>query len=211
MFFHSSSAMGPLDFFRPVLRGWTVHLALLALGYFLFSQFFLPLEDGLCGLLPYDHFVVFSKRVVLPVGVVSAAVEVEKGRILSIVRRTEAPKRDKGLHVLDYGNAVVMPGLIDVHVHLNEPGREEWEGFMTGTQAAAAGGLSVLVEMPLNSYPTTTTATAFELKLRAANGKLAVDVGFWGGLVPENAENLTSLIELLDAGVLGLKASTTSL
>jgi allantoinase len=97
---------------------------------------------------------------------VPAAVEVEGERIISVVKRSEAPKqRDGGPRVLDYSNAVIMPGLIDVHVHLNEPGRTEWEGFLTGTQAAAAGGVTALVDMPLNSFPTTTTKDTLLLKV----------------------------------------------
>jgi len=100
---------------------------------------------------------------------------------------------------------VISPGLVDVHVHLNEPGRAEWEGFDTGTRAAAAGGITTLVDMPLNSFPTTTTAAAFDLKLAASRGKLHVDVAFWGGLVPANAHNESVLTELLGRGVVGLK------
>ncbi|PVH36024.1 hypothetical protein PAHAL_7G340600 [Panicum hallii] len=99
-----------------------------------------------------------------------------------------------------------MPGLIDVHAHLDEPGREEWEGFSTGTRAAAAGGITTLVDMPLNSFPSTVSEETLKLKLEAARDKLFVDVGFWGGLVPENAFNPSALESLLNAGVLGLKS-----
>eukprot|EP00252_Welwitschia_mirabilis_P019160 TRINITY_DN4370_c0_g1_i1.p1 TRINITY_DN4370_c0_g1~~TRINITY_DN4370_c0_g1_i1.p1 ORF type:complete len:430 (+),score=105.23 TRINITY_DN4370_c0_g1_i1:579-1868(+) len=116
------------------------------------------------------------------------------------------PKHMEGHLVMDYENFVIMPGLIDVHVHLNEPGRVEWEGFETGTKAAAAGGVTTLIDMPLNSVPTTTTREAFQMKVSAAEGKLYVDIGFWGGLVPENAFNATALTELLQSGVLGLKS-----
>ena len=107
--------------------------------------------------------------------------------------------------MIDYGDLVVSPGLVDVHVHLNEPGRVEWEGFDTGTRAAAAGGVTTLVDMPLNSFPTTTTAATFDLKLKASRGKLHVDVAFWGGLVPANAHNESVLNELIGRGVVGLK------
>lgn len=107
--------------------------------------------------------------------------------------------------MIDYGDLVISPGLVDVHVHLNEPGRAEWEGFDTGTRAAAAGGITTLVDMPLNSFPTTTTAAAFDLKLAASRGKLHVDVAFWGGLVPANAHNESVLTELIGRGVVGLK------
>jgi len=100
------------------------------------------------------------------------------------------------------GDAVLLPGLVDSHVHLDEPGRTEWEGFATGTAAAAAGGVTTVVDMPLNSLPVTTTPAALDAKRAAAVGKLAVDVAYWGGAVPEN---LGSLRALADAGVVGFK------
>lgn len=105
--------------------------------------------------------------------------------------------------ILDFGSLVVAPGLVDPHVHINEPGRTAWEGFATATKAAAAGGVTTLVDMPLNSSPVTTTVEAFRKKLDAASGKLRVDVGFHAGLVPGNADSLPSL---LASGVLGVKA-----
>jgi allantoinase len=99
-------------------------------------------------------------------------------------------------------DAVLLPGLVDSHVHLDEPGRTEWEGFATGTAAAAAGGVTTLLDMPLNSSPVTTTLEALAAKRDAAQGKLAVDVGYWGGAVPENVGRLR---ELADAGVVGFK------
>jgi allantoinase len=103
----------------------------------------------------------------------------------------------------DFGNLVIAPGLVDAHVHVNEPGRTEWEGFATATQAAAAGGVTTVVDMPLNSSPTTTTVAALENKRGAALGKCWVDVGFYGGLIPGNADSIGAL---LAAGVLGIKA-----
>lgn len=97
---------------------------------------------------------------------------------------------------------VIMPGLVDAHVHLNEPGRTEWEGFATGTQAAAAGGVTTVIDMPLNAIPPTTTVANFNLKIDAAKNKTWVDVGFWGGMVPDN---LDSLIPLIRMGVRGFK------
>ena len=97
---------------------------------------------------------------------------------------------------------VLLPGLVDTHVHVNEPGRTDWEGFATATAAAAAGGVTTLVDMPLNSVPATTSVAGLEAKLAAAEGQLAVDVGFWGGVVPGNAAALRPLWE---AGVLGFK------
>nr|ATG70832.1 ALN [Hesperocyparis bakeri] len=163
------------------------------------------LNEG-CSLLPHRHFWLYSKRVLTPGGIMPAAVEINGGHIVSIVHQNKAPKQTKGAHVIDYGNAVIMPGLVDVHVHLNEPGRVEWEGFVTGTKAAAAGGFTTLIDMPLNSVPTTTSKEAFDMKVDAAKGRLFVDVGFWGGLVPENAFNNTAIDELLQAGALGLKS-----
>ncbi|MDX2376301.1 allantoinase AllB [Microbacterium sp. LRZ72] len=108
---------------------------------------------------------------------------------------------DAGVTVLP-DDVVLLPGLVDSHVHLDEPGRTEWEGFATGTAAAAAAGVTTIVDMPLNSVPVTTSVTALADKRRAARGKLAVDVAYWGGAVPEN---LGSLAELAQAGVVGFK------
>jgi len=98
---------------------------------------------------------------------------------------------------------VLIPGLVDTHVHVNEPGRTEWEGFASATRAAAAGGVTTIIDMPLNSIPPTTTPSALAAKRDAARGQVAVDTGFWGGAVPEN---LGSLRALHDAGVFGFKA-----
>ncbi|EEE61915.1 probable allantoinase [Oryza sativa Japonica Group] len=158
-----------------------------------------------CSLLPHDHFWIASERVVTLGRVGPAAVEVKGGLINAIAvgdYRSFLLRRP----VVDYGDAVIMPGLIDVHAHLDEPGRAEWEGFSTGTRAAAAGGITTLVDMPLNSYPSTVSEETLKLKLDAAKDKLHVDVGFWGGLVPENALNPSALESLLNAGVLGLKS-----
>ncbi|MBA3452666.1 MAG: allantoinase AllB, partial [Deltaproteobacteria bacterium] len=102
----------------------------------------------------------------------------------------------------DLGELVVLPGIVDTHVHLNEPGRTEWEGFATATRAAAIGGVTTLVDMPLNSIPPTTTREAFAAKRAAARGQCAVDVGFWGGVVPGNAGELAGLVA---DGVRGFK------
>src|SRR5260221_3108722 len=97
---------------------------------------------------------------------------------------------------------VISPGIVDTHVHVNEPGRTEWEGFDTATRAAAAGGVTTIVDMPLNSVPATTTVAALEAKRSAARGRGQVDVAFWGGVVPGNAADLDGLV---DAGVRGFK------
>ncbi|KAK3321522.1 allantoinase-like protein [Apodospora peruviana] len=102
----------------------------------------------------------------------------------------------------DYGHKVLIPGLVDAHVHLNEPGRTEWEGFATGTRAAASGGVTTVIDMPLNAIPPTTTLAGFEAKLAASQGQCWVDVGFYGGVIPGNADQLLPLVE---AGVRGFK------
>jgi allantoinase len=124
-----------------------------------------------------------------------------RGRIERVVGpEDEIPT---GPAVIDCGDSVLMPGIVDTHVHVNEPGRTEWEGFETATSAAAAGGVTTLIDMPLNSIPATTTREALRAKMTAAKGKLRVDLGLWGGVVPGNSEELGGL---LDAGVLGFKA-----
>jgi len=140
----------------------------------------------------------FSARVVLPEGIGPATVLVDGDRIADIVLE---PRALPG--ALDFGNSVIGPGLVDCHVHVNEPGRTEWEGFETATRAAAAGGVTTLVDMPLNSLPVTTTAAALSQKLAASKDKCFVDVGFWGGVVPGNAP---ALRDLAAGGVLGCKA-----
>ena len=145
-------------------------------------------------------WVLQSRRVVMPAGERPAAIVVCGGRIESIVPHGHAPRSAR---VEDVGDRVVLPGLVDPHVHINEPGRTTWEGFASATQSAAAGGVTTLVDMPLNSSPVTTTAAALATKRRAAAGQLWVDVGFHAGLVHGNAWELPAL---LDAGVLGVKA-----
>jgi allantoinase len=108
--------------------------------------------------------------------------------------------------LIDIGHDVLMPGIVDPHVHINEPGRTEWEGFDTATRAAIAGGITTLVEMPLNASPVTTTVKAFEKKIEAADGKIHCNCGFWGGLIPGNKDEIEPLIE---KGVLGFKAFLT--
>ena len=122
-----------------------------------------------------------SKRVVTPEGVRAATVHVRNGVIEAIAGYNDLPS---GKHIYDAGESVVMPGLVDTHVHINEPGRTDWEGFETATRAAAAGGVTTLIDMPLNSIPATTTAAALETKRTAARKKCWVNVGFWGGVVP---------------------------
>jgi len=125
-------------------------------------------------------------------------VVVREGRIAEVLRPADAAALDAE----DLGDLVLMPGLVDTHVHVNEPGRAEWEGFETATRAAAAGGVTTIVDMPLNSVPAATTVAALAAKRAAAAGKCSVDVAFWGGVVPGNAEELAGLAA---AGVRGFK------
>jgi allantoinase len=145
-------------------------------------------------------FIVRGERVVLPGGERPAEIHIEGGRITSIGGFADAPA---GVTVLEAGSLTVLPGLVDTHVHVNEPGRTQWEGFTTATRAAAAGGVTTIVDMPLNSIPSTTDVGAFERKRAAAAGQCHVDVGFWGGVVPGNTGDLEPLAR---AGVLGFKA-----
>ena len=187
--------------------------------------------------LPMEHKIeLYSNKVVTPNGVIPALVTVYHGRIQSIERMEKKPMRrleekpspssthstkndidnnkkklalDKDKHFYDFTDKVIMPGLVDLHVHLNEPGRTEWEGVESGTRSAAVGGVTTVVDMPLNSIPSTVDVKSFEAKLRAVRkprGKIFVDIAFWGGLVPQNAHNATVLEDLLSKGVVGLKA-----
>jgi allantoinase len=145
----------------------------------------------------------------LPHGECAASIQIEDGAIKSVtvVAQPFRAAADAGLKpcatsTLDFGDLVISPGIVDTHVHINEPGRTEWEGFDTATRAAAAGGVTTLVDMPLNSIPATTTVKALQAKRAAARGKCCVDVGFWGGVVPGNDGDLDALV---DAGVRGFK------
>ena len=140
-----------------------------------------------------------SSRVVTPEGVRPAAVIVEQGRIQAVREPGDVP-RVALLH--SFGDLVLLPGLVDSHVHVNEPGRTEWEGFATATRAAAAGGYTTLVDMPLNCLPETTTVAALEAKRDAAAGQCRVDWVPWGGLTGQNHEHLAPLSA---AGVAGFK------
>jgi len=145
--------------------------------------------------------VVRARRAVVGEQEVAATVHVEGGRIAAV----EALDADPGgAPVVDLADdEVLLPALVDTHVHVNEPGRTEWEGFASATRAAAAGGVGTVVDMPLNSLPPTVTAEALAAKRAAASGQCLVDVAFWGGAVPGN---LADLAPLHEAGVLGFKA-----
>jgi len=143
-----------------------------------------------------------SRRVVLPEGERAALLVLENGRIAAILPQGSPVSGE----LMDVGDHAILPGVIDPHVHINEPGRTDWEGFNTATRAAIAGGLTTLVDMPLNSAPVTTSVANFEIKLAATRGQLHTNVGLWGGIVPGNAGEIAGLIA---AGVLGFKAFLT--
>ena len=140
-----------------------------------------------------------SRRVVTPEGEREAAVLIGDERIAAVVSPADLPP---GIPVQDLGDCTLLPGLVDVHTHINEPGRTEWEGFATGTRAAAAGGFTTIVDMPLNCLPETTNTAALALKRASAKGQCLVDYAFWGGAVDGNQAELASLAE---AGVRGFK------
>ena len=143
--------------------------------------------------------VILGTRVVTPDGVRPAAVAIAGGVITGVHEHGAAPDASRRLDVKD---AIVLPGGVDPHVHVNEPGRTEWEGFETATRAGAAGGVTTIVDMPLNSLPVTTTAIALKVKARAAAGRATVDYAFWGGVVPGNVQQLAPLAR---AGARGFK------
>jgi allantoinase len=143
--------------------------------------------------------IIRGRRVVLPDTVAPRSLHVRDGKIVSVADYESAADCE----LIDVGDeSVIMPGLVDTHVHINSPGRTDWEGFQTATRAAAAGGVTTLIDMPLNSIPPTTTLTGFETKLEVARSSCFVDVGFWGGVVPGNTQELAPMFE---AGVVGFK------
>src|SRR3981189_3651191 len=137
--------------------------------------------------------VVRGRRVVVDGAERPASVLIAGGRITAVRAFDHLPSDAE--EVVDAGDLVVSPGLVDSHVHVNEPGRTEWEGFDTATRAAAAGGVTTIVDMPLNSIPAATTGGALDAKRQAARGKVQVDVAFWGGVVPGNAREIEPLID----------------
>lgn len=149
------------------------------------------------------EFLIYSKRCFLNNQFNEATLHIKDEKILNIYN---------GLHViknipfLDYDNLIVMPGIIDAHVHINEPGRLDWEGFDTATKAAAIGGVTTLIEMPLNASPVTTTADTFKIKQEASKNKLHVNCGFYGGIIPTNINDIEGLI---NRGVFGIKGFLT--
>ncbi len=146
------------------------------------------------------NFVIRGRRVVLPDATAPAAVQVRAGRIVAVGAWADVPPHYELIDIAD--EMVVMPGLVDTHVHINEPGRTAWEGFASATRAAAAGGVTTLVDMPLNSVPATTTLAGLLTKRARAQTQCRVDVGFWGGVVPGNVAELAPMHA---AGVVGFK------
>lgn len=146
------------------------------------------------------ELVLRSTRVITPEGTRAASVAVAGGKITAVLPHdAEVPA---GARLEDFGDDVLLPGLVDTHVHVNDPGRTEWEGFWTATRAAAAGGITTILDMPLNSLPPTTTVDNLRVKQEVARAKAHVDIGFWGGALPDNVKDLRPLH---DAGVYGFK------
>ena len=166
------------------------------------------IEDGLREVLteaPSDITVLASSRAVIENRLSSATIVISRltGKIITIFHSVLPPTSfPLGTPYTDYSPYILLPGLVDAHVHLNEPGRTEWGGFWTGTRAAAFGGVTTVVDMPLNAIPPTTSVDALKEKIAAAQGQCWVDVGFYGGIVPGNAAELKPLVK---AGVRGFK------
>ncbi len=152
--------------------------------------------------MPDPDFVLTSRRVMVGREVRPASLIIRNGMIDEIL---VDPSATYELPEEDVGDLLVIPGLVDTHVHINEPGRSDWEGFETATQAAAAGGITSIVDMPLNCTPVTTSAEALARKMESLAGKLWIDCGFWGGVIPSSLGDLKNLLE---AGVLGVKSFT---
>jgi len=147
--------------------------------------------------------IIYSQRVLFKGKLQETSILIQNGVIEDVILgKNELPEYE----FTDYGNLVVFPGVIDAHIHINEPGRTDWEGFDTATKAAAAGGITTLIDMPLNSSPVTIDQLSFQQKIEASQGKRNVHCGFWGGLVPNNVHHLS---EILSSGVLGIKAFLT--
>ena len=152
---------------------------------------------------PIHQLVIRAKRAVFPDGIRPAVVVVDDERITALLEDGAAVEAREEIVVPD--DQVLMPGLVDTHVHVNEPGRTPWEGYESATRAGLAGGITTILDMPLNSSPPTTTVANLGAKEEAAQGKLSVDVGFWGGAVPGNIDQMAPL---WDKGVFGFKCFT---
>jgi allantoinase len=149
---------------------------------------------------PELDVLIRARRAVVDGRETPVAVGIRAGRIATLAAYDDPTEAEAVIELLD--DEVLLPGLVDTHVHVNEPGRTEWEGFETATRAAGAGGVTTIIDMPLNSIPPTTTVAALEEKRAAARGQAWVDVGFWGGAVPGNLADLSALH---GAGVFGFK------
>nr|MBF6596224.1 allantoinase AllB [Thermaceae bacterium] len=147
--------------------------------------------------MSYD-LVIQNGQIVTPEGIFGGSIAIEEGRIAELSERSLT-----GLETLDAGGQLILPGVVDLHVHFSEPGRAHWEGWAHGSRAAAAGGVTTVVEMPLNAIPATTNVTALEAKLAAAQHQSVVDYALWGGLVDNNLADLEALAQ---TGVIGFKA-----
>jgi len=150
-----------------------------------------------------NNFLIYSQRCFINNQFVEVTLHIKNDKIHQIFNGCHYLDN---IPLLDYSNLIVMPGIIDAHVHINEPGRDHWEGFETATKAAAIGGVTTLIEMPLNASPVTTTSEAFHIKQTASNNKLHVNCGFYGGIIPTNSDNIEDLIK---AGVFGIKGFLT--
>ena len=144
--------------------------------------------------------VIRAARMVTPEGERAGAVGVRDGEIVAVEQSSSGLSAARVVELAD--DEVLMPGVVDAHVHVNDPGRTEWEGFASATRAAAAGGVTTIVDMPLNSIPPTCDLPALDLKRKTAASQAYVDVGFWGGAIPGNVAELRTLHE---AGVSGFK------
>ncbi len=147
----------------------------------------------------FMNYALKSKNVLTQDVLIEAQIIIQDG----VIKEVRNYKDKSDCEVKDYGELMILPGLVDTHVHINEPGRTEWEGFETATKSAAAGGITMLVDMPLNSSPVTTNPESFKKKINSAKNKIWVDCGFYGGIIPGNVNSLRSLVQ---CGVLGLKA-----
>ena len=143
---------------------------------------------------------ISSNNVFIKGKLIPAVIFIAQGKITDVVKKDEVPIN---CELEDYGDLVIIPGLVDTHVHINEPGRTDWEGFNTATQAAAAGGITTVIDMPLNCIPVTTTLDAVKVKKACLDNQIWVDIGFHGGVIPDNE---TELKAMMDAGIKSFKA-----
>lgn len=141
---------------------------------------------------------IFSKNIITPEGNKEGYILISDGKIVDI----KPEFNDSNTEIIDYSEYTIIPGIVDCHVHINEPGRTEWEGFETATKAALAGGITTLIDMPLNCSPVTTNLDALNIKMNEVKEKLWADCGFWGGIIPNNFENIEPLLK---SGVMGCK------